>query len=381
MRDVAAGGESVTIKLARAGAIDGTLAGFSNSPEVFALQNVPGGKLTRMLVDGDRFSRIGLTPGRYTIEAQVGTEVDAQPVEIHPGETAKVTLRDRGAGTVEGTVSDLATHAPIAGLRCDANLLTPGQTIMVPPDVAQQAFTDAAGHFAVSAPIGHVRIFCFVMNGEPRSPAGGDVEVATAGPAKLTAFSVSAMPGPPADAGFMIAPMVLPVTVSDVLPNGPAAAAGLRTGDQVATIDDVSLQGLLPDGAMFLVANHRPGMVVTLGISRDGAVQTIKIRSANRQCDHRCSTLEQRRRTAVHHLTARRSTWVSGRSRHPIRIGSHGVHSNPAHRRRSQTIATDTEVTTCVRTFSHRDHLAAVLPFAPRPSPALRSGENDRRTK
>ena len=67
------------------------------------------------------------------------------------------------------------------------------------------------------------------------------------------------------------------VTVGDVLPNGPAVAAGLRVGDQVVTIDDVSLQGLLPDGAMFLVANHRPGTVVTLGISRAGAIQTIKI--------------------------------------------------------------------------------------------------------
>lgn len=81
----------------------------------------------------------------------------------------------------------------------------------------------------------------------------------------------------PGDAGFMIAPVLLPVIVGDVLPNGPAAAAGLRVGDRVVTIDDVSVQGLLPDGAMFLVANHRPGTVVTLGISRDGTVQTIKI--------------------------------------------------------------------------------------------------------
>jgi RNA polymerase sigma-70 factor (ECF subfamily) len=278
VRDVAAGSESITVTLSRAGAIEGTLVGFSKSPDMFALLNVPGGKLTRLLVDGARFSKLGLAPGRYTIEAQTGAEVDAQSVEVRPGETAKLTLRNRGAGTVEGTVTDFATHAPLAGLRCDAKLLTTGQTMMVPPDVAQQAFTDAAGHYAVSAPIGHVRIVCFAMNGEPRSPAGGDVDVTHAGPAEVNGSSVRASFGDsPGNAGFMVAPFASPVTVADVLPNGPAAGAGLRVGDTVATIDGASLQGLLPDGVMFLVANHRPGTVVTLGISRGGAMQTIRI--------------------------------------------------------------------------------------------------------
>ncbi len=75
----------------------------------------------------------------------------------------------------------------------------------------------------------------------------------------------------------MLSPVQLAITVADVLPNGPAAAADLRVGDQIVTIDDASLQGLLPAGAMFLVANHRPGTVVTLGISRSGAAQTIRI--------------------------------------------------------------------------------------------------------
>jgi hypothetical protein len=278
VRDVAAGGEPVSIKLARAGAIEGTLVGFSRPPDVFTLQNTPGGKLTRALVDGQRFSTIGLAPGRYTIEAQGGAEVDAQAVEIRPGETAKVTLRNRGAGSVEGTVSDLETHAPLAGLRCDAKPLTSGQTILVPPDTAQQAFTDAAGHYVVSAPIGRVRIFCAAVNGEPHSPAGGDVEVMRTGVAKLDAVSVHGTFGDsPGDAGFMIAPITLPVTVGDVLPDGPAAVAGLRAGDQLVTIDGVSLRGLLPAGAMFLVANHRPGTAVTLGVSRGGTVQAIKI--------------------------------------------------------------------------------------------------------
>jgi S1-C subfamily serine protease len=116
------------------------------------------------------------------------------------------------------------------------------------------------------------------MNGEPRSAAGGDVEVTRTGAAKLDAVSVRGTFGDsPGDAGFRFDPLQLPVTVGKILPQGPAAAAGLRVGDQVVTIDDVPLQGLLPDGAVFLLVNHRPGTAVTLGISRGGAKQSIKI--------------------------------------------------------------------------------------------------------
>lgn len=42
-------------------------------------------------------------------------------------------------------------------------------------------------------------------------------------------------------------------------------------------VDGISLQGVLPGGAMFLVMNHRPGTVATLGILRGGVAQTIKV--------------------------------------------------------------------------------------------------------
>ena len=87
-------------------------------------------------------------------------------------------------------------------------------------------------------------------------------------------FSVrSTFGGSPGDAGFMIAPDHLPLTVAQV---GPTAA-GLLVGDHVVAIDGASLQGLLPDGAMFLVMNHRPGTTVTIGIERNGEARTLKI--------------------------------------------------------------------------------------------------------
>jgi RNA polymerase sigma factor (sigma-70 family) len=230
------------------------------------------------IVDGATFSKIGLPPGRYAVEAKAGAEVDGRSVEVRPGQAVHVTLRRRGAGTVEGTVTELAAHKPVAGMRRDANLSMGGQMSGSPPDPSRQAFTDAAGHFVVNAPVGRVRIFCFSPNGGPLSPAGADVEVTSAAPARANVFSVRAtFGGSPGDAGFTVAPSLLPLTVGQVAAKGPAAATGLAAGDHLVTIDGASLQGVLPDGAMVLLMNHRPGSGVRLGIEHDGVVRTIEI--------------------------------------------------------------------------------------------------------
>lgn len=275
--NVAAGTNNASIKLARAGTIEGTLTGFAGSATVFFWSASSGpAQSGRALVEGARFSRAGVTPGRYMIEAMAGADADTVTVEVRAGETVHVDLRSRAVGSVEGTVADFATRKPLAGMRCDAKPSTEGQTSPVPPDIAFQAFTDAAGHFKVSAPVGRVRIFCFAANGGPLSPAGTDVEVTNAEPAKVTVYSVK-VSASQSDDGFRLDPGLLPITVADVLPDGPAATAGLRAGDQLVTIDGAALQGVLPVGASFLVMNHRPGTVATLGILRGGTAQTMKL--------------------------------------------------------------------------------------------------------
>ncbi len=193
---VVAGGDATRIRLVRAGAIEGTLAGFSRTPMVAIISIGSdlhvGGLAT---VDAMTFSRPGLPAGRYRVQAAAGPDVDAQLVEVRPGETAHVTLRARGLGTVEGTVSDGA-HTPIAGMRCDAQLLLGGEMSPVPPDPSQQAFTDLGGHFTMPAPLGRVRIFCFFPNGGPHSPASSDVDVTSGAPVKVSVVSDRATPPP-----------------------------------------------------------------------------------------------------------------------------------------------------------------------------------------
>jgi S1-C subfamily serine protease len=146
-----------------------------------------------------------------------------------------------------------------------------------PSDPAQSGFSDEKGAFAMTAPLGKVRVFCFSPGGG-MSVAGTDVEVTTQAPAVAQVYAVANKFGAtPGDAGFKIRPIVLPLVVNDVAPSGPAATQGMKAGDILVTIDGASLQGLLPMGAGFLIGNHKPGSVVIIGVERNGTALTFKI--------------------------------------------------------------------------------------------------------
>ena len=276
---IASATTNVTIKLPRPGAVDGTLVGFSNVPLVTASTTTADLHFgTIAIVDGTTFAATGLTPGHYVIEAQAGAEVDGATVDVRSGETAHVTLTSRGRAAIDGRVTELDTQAPLAGMRCDANLSIGGQMSGVPPDPSRQAFSDAKGHFHVDAPAGHVRVFCFFPMGGARSPAGTDLDTTPNAVASVELISVRATYGvTPGNPGFTVLWLALPVTVGQVDAKGPAAAAGLRPGDHLVTIDGASLQGMLPQGANTLLQNHHPGTIVVLGIERAGVTSTISI--------------------------------------------------------------------------------------------------------
>jgi hypothetical protein len=276
---IPAAGDPITITLARPGAIKGTLVGFSTTPVVetntlTADLHIGG----NAIVEGNTFSQVGLPPGKYTVEAKAGVEIDGVAVDVRSGETAHVTLTSRGNGHVEGTITEFGTKAPVAGMRCDGNLSMGGQMGPSPPDETRQAFTDAAGHFSLATPTGHVRVFCFNPTGGLLSVAGTDVDVTPASVPHVDLVSVRATFGSaPPNVGFDLIPLNLPLTINTVDPAGPAASAGIAPGDHLVTIDGQSLQGMLPQGAAFVLQNHHVGSTITLGLERGGAVRTAKI--------------------------------------------------------------------------------------------------------
>ena len=65
-----------------------------------------------------------------------------------------------------------------------------------------------------------------------------------------------------------------PITVSDVLPDSPAAAAGVRRGDQLLAVGD---RPPLSVGALLADLRARPGATVPLLVARDGQERTLDL--------------------------------------------------------------------------------------------------------
>ena len=278
--NISAGAESVVIKLIRPGAIEGTLVGFSATPQIFMRTLTADLQIgSAPIIEGTRFWQTGLRPGKYAIEAKAGIETDGASVEIKPGQTAKVTLTSRGIGKLEGHLYEFGTKTPLPGYRCDANLSMGGEMGGPPSDQSQMSFPDDKGHFSMSAPIGMVRVYCLPLANPGLSRAGTDVEVTKLAAANVEIYGVRAKfaGSSPGDAGFRIKPVTMPLVVAAVAPNSAAATQGIKVGDRVLSIDGASLQGLLPAGAMTLIGNHKPGTTVTVGIDRAGKPTTFTL--------------------------------------------------------------------------------------------------------
>jgi serine protease Do len=71
------------------------------------------------------------------------------------------------------------------------------------------------------------------------------------------------------------------VVIADVMPGSPAARAGLRPGDLVATVDGKAME----NGRHLLVNvyRHAPGDLISLEIVRDGQPQTVSVSVAERR--------------------------------------------------------------------------------------------------
>jgi len=71
------------------------------------------------------------------------------------------------------------------------------------------------------------------------------------------------------------------VTISNVVPNGPAAKAGLKVGDTITTVEGKPVK--TGDDLVSEIASRKPGAKVTLGLVRNGKKQDTSVTIADRQ--------------------------------------------------------------------------------------------------
>ncbi len=145
---VEAGRSGVVIVLARQGAIDGTLTGFKQVPQVTASRVDANATPIAATVTGAGFSIRDLSPGAYIVIARTQSEAASATVEVASGKTVKVTLSSDGTGSIGGHVRDFKTGKPLEGVACRA-VPRSGTSTALPS--GEPARSDAQGAFAIAA--------------------------------------------------------------------------------------------------------------------------------------------------------------------------------------------------------------------------------------
>jgi membrane-associated protease RseP (regulator of RpoE activity) len=274
---VAAGTRDLTITLAGAGAIDGTLVGFASPPRITFVMISGSQPLIEAVVEGTKFHASGLSPGTYVLTAVTDAhEGDMQKVVVRSGPATPVTMTSRGTTTVVGTVRDFVTRGPVAGVRCtpfprqgdDVGAIFRGPDEGLP--------TDARGTFRMTASAGEINILCTGAGAQGSRNINATRDVTTS----VEIFTVPASTNPGTiDAAFEWARP----RISALIRGGAAESAGLLVGDEVVSVDGAPVAELDPGSTMGLIVQRPAGARVPLTILRgeERRSVTVTVRNPN----------------------------------------------------------------------------------------------------
>lgn len=271
---VAAGTFDITIRIERPARIEGTLVDFQQPPVVYA-RRVGEFAFAPGVVRNTAFTVSGLKPGTYIVNAQTAQEGDAKRVELHAGESVKLTLVSQGRGAIEGAVLDFKTRAPISNATCHAVMSVAGEQTMTSWDPSTAPRSDSRGVLLIDpAPAGTVTVSC-LMPTSTWSPASAEVVVIAGRRARVELLSVEAVGEARGSIGAVFDHKVTPPRISQVVPNSSGAKAGLRVGDLVVEVNGSSVAGLNGMGVATLIENTSIGKDVTLTVLRGGGRRTL----------------------------------------------------------------------------------------------------------
>jgi hypothetical protein len=256
---IEAGASDVVVELPATGEIAGDLRGFRAPPVVKLRGERDEGRAD---VVGTRFALAGVSIGTHEVTAlsSIG-ELAVERVTVAAEKVSRVTLTASATGTLEGTVIDLRTRAPVAGVHC---MWSAGAT-----GLGRPVETDATGDFSVPAPAGTIEVQCF-------------------GRAVETARHVSATVAPGATAHVVVELVEfrgrerrgkVGVALDSAAGGahrvqalyGGAASSGLRVGDVLLAVDGLAVAGMREHVVYRLLIGREIGEPARLTVEREGA--------------------------------------------------------------------------------------------------------------
>jgi protocatechuate 3,4-dioxygenase beta subunit len=278
-------GRDNTIRLRAAGGIEGVVVdekGSPLSPYLIAIESFmgsgesaetipPTGQARSIQDAGGAFVWEGLAPGKYVLTASADGRPPARSAQIEV-EAARITHHVRivlaRGGTLTGKVIDAETRKPLSGaiVALDAATSTTANSISPGRSDESGAFSlegTPAGPFSirVSSDKYRTRIVSGLTT-RSGAPLVQDVE--------LTPRGDGGADNEMAGIGAILIPQGRGVTVSWLVPNGPAQAAGLQVGDLISRIDGTDAQGMTMTDCVQRLRGPE-GSRVSVVVAREGA--------------------------------------------------------------------------------------------------------------
>jgi len=141
------------------------------------------------------------------------------------------------------------------------------------------AKSDAEGRVRLDpAPAGTVTVACRIAAARYSHPSA-DVTVSAGARASVQLLAVEMPIENPSTIGALFDWRITAPRITGIVPNGPAAKAGMQIGDLITQVNGVSVQGLNGAGAMWLINSVPAGDEVRVTVARGGATKTLAMRT------------------------------------------------------------------------------------------------------
>lgn len=277
--NVAAGRNDVTVHLAGLGSIEGNWEAFTDPPEIVVVRADTGERNFAMpTISGTTFRLRDLPAGSYRVVAKSTTGFDLVTATVTAGAPTKVTLHQRGFGSVTGALTDDTTHAPVANAYCSATSANRELDRMVQAISSERtlpASTDTSGAYHIAHVVeGSTSVICT----SDKAMADGVVTVAAGQTARLdlAARTLDHPQHRQGHAGLELEIQLGEVMVKTVEHGGAAERAGLVVGDTLQQIDGRALRSDTKY-AVRLIEGHTEGTPAKLLIERANTQLTLSL--------------------------------------------------------------------------------------------------------